>query len=109
MPSAGICAATALRCAVRSATRSRSMDAAGAGVTFQTPLSAAASTHTAHTIPAANRLMKTLPAMISSLYAGRRVQYPVMEHYTWDDMEKEVLSETIARKIITGEKAMVAQ
>jgi len=47
--------------------------------------------------------------MISSLYAGRRVQYPVMEHYTWDDMEKEVLSETIARKIISGEKAMVAQ
>jgi quercetin dioxygenase-like cupin family protein len=32
-----------------------------------------------------------------------------MEHYTWDDMEKEVLSPTIARKIITGEKAMVAQ
>ena len=32
-----------------------------------------------------------------------------MEHYTWDEMEKEVLSETIARKIITGEKAMVAQ
>ena len=32
-----------------------------------------------------------------------------MEHYTWDDMEKEVLSPTIARKIISGEKAMVAQ
>jgi quercetin dioxygenase-like cupin family protein len=32
-----------------------------------------------------------------------------MEHYTWDQMEKEVLSPTIARKIITGEKAMVAQ
>ena len=32
-----------------------------------------------------------------------------MEHYTWDEMEKEVLSDTIARKIITGEKAMVAQ
>lgn len=32
-----------------------------------------------------------------------------MEHYTWDEMEKEVLSETIARKIISGEKAMVAQ
>ena len=32
-----------------------------------------------------------------------------MEHYTWDEMEKEVLSATIARKIITGEKAMVAQ
>ena len=32
-----------------------------------------------------------------------------MEHYTWDEMEKEVLSETIARKIISGDKAMVAQ
>jgi quercetin dioxygenase-like cupin family protein len=32
-----------------------------------------------------------------------------MEHYTWDEMEKEVLSPTIARKIVTGEKAMVAQ
>jgi hypothetical protein len=32
-----------------------------------------------------------------------------MEHYTWDSMEKEVLSQTIARKIITGDKAMVAQ
>ena len=32
-----------------------------------------------------------------------------MEHYTWDAMEKEVLSPTIARKIISGEKAMVAQ
>jgi quercetin dioxygenase-like cupin family protein len=32
-----------------------------------------------------------------------------MEHYNWDQMEKEVLSPTIARKIVTGEKAMVAQ
>jgi quercetin dioxygenase-like cupin family protein len=32
-----------------------------------------------------------------------------MEHYAWDRMEKEVLSETISRKIISGEKAMVAQ
>jgi quercetin dioxygenase-like cupin family protein len=32
-----------------------------------------------------------------------------MEHYSWDSMEKEVLSPTIARKIISGEKAMVAQ
>ena len=32
-----------------------------------------------------------------------------MEHYRWDSMEKEVLSDTIARKIISGEKAMVAQ
>ena len=32
-----------------------------------------------------------------------------MEHYTWDKMEMEVLSPTISRKIISGEKAMVAQ
>jgi len=32
-----------------------------------------------------------------------------MEHYEWDSMEKEVLSGTIARKIICGEKAMIAQ
>ncbi len=32
-----------------------------------------------------------------------------MEHYAWDRMEKEILSPTIARKIISGEKAMVAQ
>jgi quercetin dioxygenase-like cupin family protein len=32
-----------------------------------------------------------------------------MEHYIWDDMEKEVLSPTIARKIISGDMAMVAQ
>jgi quercetin dioxygenase-like cupin family protein len=32
-----------------------------------------------------------------------------MEHFTWSAMPKEVLSPTIARKIISGEKAMVAQ
>jgi quercetin dioxygenase-like cupin family protein len=32
-----------------------------------------------------------------------------MEHYTWDQIEKEVLSPTIARKIISGDKVMVAQ
>ncbi len=32
-----------------------------------------------------------------------------MEHYAWDRMEKEILSPTIARKIISGDKAMVAQ
>jgi quercetin dioxygenase-like cupin family protein len=32
-----------------------------------------------------------------------------MEHYIWDKMEKEVLSDTISRRIISGEKAMVAQ
>lgn len=32
-----------------------------------------------------------------------------MEHYTWDNLEREVLSQQIWRKVITGEKAMVAQ
>jgi quercetin dioxygenase-like cupin family protein len=32
-----------------------------------------------------------------------------MEHYVWDEMEKEILSPTIARKIIAGEKAMISQ
>jgi quercetin dioxygenase-like cupin family protein len=32
-----------------------------------------------------------------------------MNLYTWDEMEKEALSDTIARKMVTGEKAMVAQ
>ena len=32
-----------------------------------------------------------------------------MEHYTWDEIDKEILSPTIARKIVAGEKAMVAQ
>jgi quercetin dioxygenase-like cupin family protein len=32
-----------------------------------------------------------------------------MEHFVWDAIPKEILSPTIARKIVTGEKAMVAQ
>ena len=32
-----------------------------------------------------------------------------MEHYVWERMDKEVLSPTIARRIISGDKAMVAQ
>ena len=32
-----------------------------------------------------------------------------MEHYTWDEMPKEFMSDVISRKIISGEKAMVAQ
>ena len=32
-----------------------------------------------------------------------------MEHYSWEAIETEVLSDTIGRKIITGEKAMIAQ
>ncbi len=32
-----------------------------------------------------------------------------MEHYNWDTVTKEVLNERIARKVISGDKAMVAQ
>ena len=32
-----------------------------------------------------------------------------MEHYTWESMDKEVVNERIWRKVITGDKAMVAQ
>lgn len=32
-----------------------------------------------------------------------------MEHYTWENLDKEVLNPRIWRKVITGEKAMVAQ
>jgi len=32
-----------------------------------------------------------------------------MEHYIWDEMEKEVLSEKFARRFVAGEKAMLAQ
>ncbi len=43
------------------------------------------------------------------MYNGRNMNLASLEHYTWDSMEKEVLSETISRKIISGERAMVAQ
>ena len=32
-----------------------------------------------------------------------------MKHFTWDSVELEMMSDVISRKIITGEKAMVAQ
>jgi quercetin dioxygenase-like cupin family protein len=32
-----------------------------------------------------------------------------MEHYTWENLDKEVLNPRIWRKVIAGEKAMVAQ
>jgi len=32
-----------------------------------------------------------------------------MEQYTWENMDKEVMNERIWRKVITGEKAMLAQ
>ena len=32
-----------------------------------------------------------------------------MEHYTWEAMEMEEMSDLIGRKIISGDKAMVAQ
>jgi quercetin dioxygenase-like cupin family protein len=32
-----------------------------------------------------------------------------MELYTWDGMEKEVMNDKLARRFVTGEKAMLAQ
>ena len=32
-----------------------------------------------------------------------------MEHYSWEKLDREVLNRRIWRKVITGEKAMVAQ
>src|SRR5450432_2764067 len=32
-----------------------------------------------------------------------------MKHYTWDSVPLEVMSEVISRKVISGQKAMVAQ
>ena len=32
-----------------------------------------------------------------------------MEHFTWDSLPLEVMSDMISRKIISGDKAMVAQ
>src|SRR5208337_3994256 len=32
-----------------------------------------------------------------------------MEHYTWENVEKEVLNPRMWRKVIAGERAMVAQ
>jgi quercetin dioxygenase-like cupin family protein len=32
-----------------------------------------------------------------------------MKHYTWDTVPLEVMSEVISRKVISGQKAMVAQ
>src|SRR5258706_13352833 len=32
-----------------------------------------------------------------------------MEHFSWDSVQLEVMSDLISRKVISGEKAMVAQ
>ena len=32
-----------------------------------------------------------------------------MEHYTWDEMEKEALNDKTARQYVTGKKAMLAR
>jgi quercetin dioxygenase-like cupin family protein len=52
-----------------------------------------------------------LPGIGSLLfYQGRGVYNNWnMEHYTWESMDKEVMNERIWRKVITGDKAMVAQ
>jgi quercetin dioxygenase-like cupin family protein len=33
---------------------------------------------------------------------------PAVTHFRWDDMEKETVSTTIKRRIVTGERAMLA-
>jgi quercetin dioxygenase-like cupin family protein len=33
----------------------------------------------------------------------------IMNHYSWDDIPLDVLSDTISRKMITGERTMIAQ
>jgi quercetin dioxygenase-like cupin family protein len=33
---------------------------------------------------------------------------PAVTHFRWDDMEKETVSPTIKRRIVTGERAMLA-
>jgi len=33
---------------------------------------------------------------------------PKVTHYRWDEMEKETVSETIKRRIVTGDRAMLA-
>jgi quercetin dioxygenase-like cupin family protein len=32
-----------------------------------------------------------------------------MQHYTWDEMEKEAMSDQLSRRYVNGEKAMLAQ
>ena len=32
-----------------------------------------------------------------------------MQFFTWDEMEKEVISEAFARRLVYGEKVMVSQ
>jgi len=32
-----------------------------------------------------------------------------MEHFTWDTVKKEVMNSKLSRKVITGDKAMLAQ
>jgi unsaturated pyranuronate lyase len=40
---------------------------------------------------------------------GRRLGGNDMQHFTWETVKKEVMNPKIWRKVITGEKAMVAQ
>src|ERR1035437_3555489 len=62
------------------------------------------------TAPARPRSARISRILIWRMHcAGWTRRQSTMEFYTWDEMEKEVLSDTIARKIISGDKAMVAQ
>jgi len=45
----------------------------------------------------------------NTLCGPQSVQWCAMKHYTWDSVPLEVMSEVISRKVISGEKAMVAQ
>lgn len=48
--------------------------------------------------------------MARRLTSGLRlVQWSLMEYTTWDSVPLEIMSDVISRKIVTGEKAMVAQ
>jgi quercetin dioxygenase-like cupin family protein len=46
---------------------------------------------------------------LTNFRSGYRLEGETMEVYGWDTMQKEVVNEKFWRKIITGEKVMVAQ
>jgi quercetin dioxygenase-like cupin family protein len=39
---------------------------------------------------------------------GDMSERSTVTHYSWDEMEKETVSDTIKRRIVTGERAMLA-
>src|SRR4051812_28516021 len=90
------CSIKLLRRLARSESRSRCQDAGGAPATFHVCESAAARLPASRHTETISRFIE--PSQESLHY--KRLQWLDMEHYTWDEMEKEVLSPTIARKII---------